>query len=639
MFQVIAEAEDEYRAANTTTGTRYSTPVKDLPMQIEVLTEAFIRDVGATDVRQALEYVSGVQLETAVVNSSRDNPENAAMFVRGVTVATTMKDGFQHYLPIDAVTIGRIDIIKGPGGALYGQGNLGGVIQAGSIRAKDRPAVRFGATHGNFGYERTELVLSGPLDAKKRLSLALPIAYQRNESTAMYFKTDNFVFNPALTVQLGPKTTLLLSNESRFNTRASIRGFFLTDNNRAPDGSFYGTIIPGRAGTNRVLTTPNQRDFRFEGPDTYRRQRDYIPTIRIDHVFTRDLQAWIGYNYELSHVKSRDWNIALRNANDASIPLSIRTNPRFLALLRPTFNNAQPQVLDIRPNNIQNDFVTTRPTFKAELYYGFSTGPVQHRLVSGASYGCTTQGTYAPNTNFYFGNTGAPTNAITRAWEELPVDVILSRFRSPTDFATVKRWDSALINQYPQGQHVVSGALPTRSINYFYDRNIYLNLQSTFFKGRFETILGVLDVRNDRQGRVFGADDRLLWAGPAPAGNPAGTPGGVMRPEPVKDQAPSATIVWRPHDHVRLYANAMSAVDPSPAYSAYDGNGEPLEAPVVTNREAGVRFYLFDSKVAFSAAFFDMKRLHNPQNLPGAIQNLTVARSTGATPPPDSARS
>jgi hypothetical protein len=78
--------EDEYRAANTTLGTRYNTPVKDLPMNIEVLTSAFMRDIGALDVREALEYVSGIQLEqTTAVNSSRDNPENTTLVIRGIS--------------------------------------------------------------------------------------------------------------------------------------------------------------------------------------------------------------------------------------------------------------------------------------------------------------------------------------------------------------------------------------------------------------------------------------------------------------------------------------------------------------------------------------------------------------------------
>lgn len=68
VFQVVAENDDEYRAANTTSGTRYSTPIKDLPMNIEVLTPAFMRDIGALDIRDALEYVSGIQLDTTTAS-------------------------------------------------------------------------------------------------------------------------------------------------------------------------------------------------------------------------------------------------------------------------------------------------------------------------------------------------------------------------------------------------------------------------------------------------------------------------------------------------------------------------------------------------------------------------------------------
>jgi lysophospholipase L1-like esterase len=41
VFSVSAENDDEYRAANTTSGTHYSTPIKNPPMNIEVLSPAF----------------------------------------------------------------------------------------------------------------------------------------------------------------------------------------------------------------------------------------------------------------------------------------------------------------------------------------------------------------------------------------------------------------------------------------------------------------------------------------------------------------------------------------------------------------------------------------------------------------------
>jgi outer membrane receptor for monomeric catechols len=151
VFEVTADGDDEYRAANTTTGTRYNTPVKDLPMNIEVLTTGFIRDIGALDIRDALEYVSGIQLDTTTggVNATKDNPENQTLLIRGIGAATN-KDGYRRFVPMDPITMSRVDIVKGPGGALYGQGGTGGVVNVSSVVAGNRPVARLGASLGSL---------------------------------------------------------------------------------------------------------------------------------------------------------------------------------------------------------------------------------------------------------------------------------------------------------------------------------------------------------------------------------------------------------------------------------------------------------------------------------------------------------
>ena len=167
---------------------------------------------------------------------------------------------------------------------------------------------------------------------------------------------------------------------------------------------------------------------------------------------------------------------------------------------------------------------------------------------------------------------GAPADPATQRWEALPNDVILSRFRDPRDFASVKRWDYSAINQYPQGPETSLTAKSSYLTSLFWDRNLYANLQSSFFKDRFQTIIGLFDSRNDRGGNVYDTAGNFLWNGAAPAGS-GSTLNGVRRPKPVRNTAPSVTAIWLPVDWVRLYANTMSAVDPGPAYSAYDGNG------------------------------------------------------------------
>jgi iron complex outermembrane recepter protein len=63
-FVVSTQGDKGYRATNTTSGTRLDTAIKDLPMPIEVITEQFIRDIGANDLRETLRYSAGIQLQT-----------------------------------------------------------------------------------------------------------------------------------------------------------------------------------------------------------------------------------------------------------------------------------------------------------------------------------------------------------------------------------------------------------------------------------------------------------------------------------------------------------------------------------------------------------------------------------------------
>ena len=625
VFQVTADNDDEYRAANTTTGTRYNTPIKDLPMNIEVLTPAFMRDIGALDLRDALEYVSGIQLDTTAggTGGTKDNPENSTLLIRGIAAATN-KDGFRRFVPIDPITISRADIIKGPGGALYGQGGTGGVINVASVTAGNRPVARAGATIGSYGFRRFEFLWSGRVTPKGAIGFALPLAFSEGKSNAMYYETNTLHLNPALTFKLGPKTSLLASIEARYNTRDNIRNFFLNDTGIAPSGTPYGILIEGRPGTTRLLATPNQRDFRFEGPDTFRKERTYVRTYRLDHRFSDNFQWWGGYSAEDINVRDRSFNLALRNANDASIPLRVRTDPRFLAMLRPSAGTAQPQILDIRPNNITNSSRTVRPTWKTEIYAAFDTWAVKHRMITGLSYGPLTSGNNAANQNVYYGNTGNANDPATQRWEALSNDVILTRFRDPRDVTSVKRWDYAAINQYPQGPETALGTRSSYLTSYFWDRNLYANLQSSFFKDRFQTIIGLFDTRNDRGGIVYDASGNYLWNGAAPAGSGSNL-NGVRRPKPVRNTSPSVTAIWLPVDSVRFYANSMSSIDVGPAYSAYDGNGNPLDGATVHNAEAGVRLDLFRSKLLVSLAGFAMSDKDRPVNFGAAIQNLLVA--------------
>ena len=131
-FVVSTEADTGYRATNSISGTRLNTAIKDTPMPIEVITRQFIDDTGATDLRSALKYSSGVilvsqnDLSSLGANAYQgpggvNNPEGATanpnavqVKLRGFVTDNVLRDGFIRQNSTDSVNIDRVEVVRGP---------------------------------------------------------------------------------------------------------------------------------------------------------------------------------------------------------------------------------------------------------------------------------------------------------------------------------------------------------------------------------------------------------------------------------------------------------------------------------------------------------------------------------------------
>ena len=60
--EVTETSEGGYRATNTLGATRTDTPIADLPLIINTVTEEFMRDMAAFEVDQAIQYLGGVSI-------------------------------------------------------------------------------------------------------------------------------------------------------------------------------------------------------------------------------------------------------------------------------------------------------------------------------------------------------------------------------------------------------------------------------------------------------------------------------------------------------------------------------------------------------------------------------------------------
>ncbi len=154
-FEVTAENDHGYVAGNTLGATRVNTLIRDLPLQINVVTEDMIRDFIAYDLDQVIDHIPGVSREF--------NEFTPTYGIRGFSSSAAMRNGVRSLHTPDSNSIARVEVVKGPAALLYGTSNPGGVINYITRQPGSRPRAELSAAAGNGGFLRTGFSIGGPL--------------------------------------------------------------------------------------------------------------------------------------------------------------------------------------------------------------------------------------------------------------------------------------------------------------------------------------------------------------------------------------------------------------------------------------------------------------------------------------------
>ena len=582
VFEVTPETGDGYRAANTHSGTRYNMAIRDIPVSVDVVTEGFMRDIGAADYRQAMEYIVGLQQD--VGDPARNNDKEAGGgFIRGLQVSNMRKDGFQRSFVGDPIGAQRIEVLKGPGGPIYGQDNIGGAINLLGPALTNRPS--FYALHriGTYGYSRSEMRVAGPLLQRGvPINFSLGAAYENRKYEADFDHLHAFTFNPKLDVQLGPKTKVVVEVEMLRRKWAHLDNGLVTDPNTA-----LGVDIPGRTGA-KVIATPDFRRFRWNGPDPHNNRRGYSQMVMIKHAFTPDLQLSLAGNRQGFHFRTKRYGAPqVRLQNAAQIPVNVRTDLRFLALLR-----SDGRVLEFTQSPSEFDGIQGGDQYRGELYYSFRTGSLLHRVNAGSAY------QRAENAGDH--------NKFDWDYTNLPVDVALRRYRSLTDFNNPIRWIAEIPGTYrTQWQQSKT-----------YSTEYYANITTNAFENRLTTMFGALHTRNDAQRRNLKVgDDSLINVV-------------SMRKSPARYTTPSVNFSYRVVPSTTAYLNFSSASSSGQSNFGRDGNGEILKIKESNNRELGAKTEVWSDRVWATAAVFSNTVSNERFTVPFAYNNQ-IESTTG----------
>jgi len=247
---IRADTEQGYSPSSSSTATKGSAPLRDIPQSVNVVPAPLLRDQAARSMEDALRNVPGVA-------ASHGDGQRDQVVIRGFTAIT---DQFSDGVRDDALyfrdlsNIERIEVLKGPSAVLYGRGSSGGLIN----RITKKP--KFSETSGEAA-----LILGSHqlrrVEADVNLPLGEAAAFRLNaarEDSGSYRDqqfVDRYSFAPSLALKLSNQTSLLLQYTKARDQRVTDFGIPSLNGRPVdvPASTYYGSSNARRDDTSTSL--------------------------------------------------------------------------------------------------------------------------------------------------------------------------------------------------------------------------------------------------------------------------------------------------------------------------------------------------------------------------------------------------
>jgi catecholate siderophore receptor len=214
---VVTGERVEYGVKRTTTATRTSTEVKDIPQALTTISSAQIADQQLRSVGDLLLFVPGASYNSGEGNRDtlvlRGNSSTADFFVDGV------RDDVQYFR--DFYNVDRVEVLKGPNAMIFGRGGGGGIVNRVLKRPSFTPYRALTTSGDGFGGLRFAGDVDQPLG---NAGLRLNAMYEDGDSFRRHVDLKRYGINPTAAVALGPDTRIDLSYEYFHDRRTADRG-------------------------------------------------------------------------------------------------------------------------------------------------------------------------------------------------------------------------------------------------------------------------------------------------------------------------------------------------------------------------------------------------------------------------------
>ena len=205
-FTVSDTDDKSWQATTTLIGSRTNQELIKVPVNVDVITAEFMRDLGAFSMDDAARFVAGVDV-TPRLEARNDERIN----YRGLSTGGASRNFFTWYVPSDAYNVERYDFAKGSNSLMFGDSSPGGQATIYTKRARSRNATELYASYGSYEAFRFQVDANRKLHDK--VFVRVNLANRRNRT---YVKGTNDVFRAghiALTYEPFKTTTIRIEGE------------------------------------------------------------------------------------------------------------------------------------------------------------------------------------------------------------------------------------------------------------------------------------------------------------------------------------------------------------------------------------------------------------------------------------------
>ncbi len=262
---VVVQADSDDQSPHETTstsGSKSPVPFLENNRRIDQFDQRTIRDRGAYTVTELLQYAPNVI-----------PGERGTVRIRGFDVGQSAASGGQLFdgvrtsvynlIPTNLYNVERVEILKGPAGVMYGQGQPGGVVNFVLKKPQAKPLNELSAQWDHWGEKQLAVDSTGPITEDEKWLYRVNVSTSETDTFRDHENFSNFYVAPAVSWQPTNDLTVSLLLEAFKDYRTAGRG--------------YGTpVVQGDP-----FALP--RNFSISDPDDYRQVEGLDGQLQVTH--------------------------------------------------------------------------------------------------------------------------------------------------------------------------------------------------------------------------------------------------------------------------------------------------------------------------------------------------------------------